>query len=86
MTEIGRNDPCPCGSGKKYKKCCGAKQAGRIMNAVNLTSCTAAKMNSFFQSKIAESGERSEKAAIKVSKPDQAKGEEKKNDDPQEGA
>jgi len=23
-TEIGRNDPCPCGSGKKYKKCCGA--------------------------------------------------------------
>jgi hypothetical protein len=21
----GRNDPCPCGSGKKYKKCCGAK-------------------------------------------------------------
>ena len=22
----GRNDPCPCGSGKKYKKCCGAKK------------------------------------------------------------
>lgn len=22
-TVIGRNDPCPCGSGKKYKKCCG---------------------------------------------------------------
>ena len=22
----GRNDPCPCGSGKKYKKCCGADQ------------------------------------------------------------
>ena len=22
--EPGRNDPCPCGSGKKYKKCCGA--------------------------------------------------------------
>ena len=21
--QIGRNDPCPCGSGKKYKKCCG---------------------------------------------------------------
>jgi hypothetical protein len=21
---VGRNDPCPCGSGKKYKKCCGA--------------------------------------------------------------
>jgi len=23
--KIGRNDPCPCGSGKKFKKCCGAK-------------------------------------------------------------
>lgn len=25
---VGRNDPCTCGSGKKYKKCCGRKQAG----------------------------------------------------------
>jgi preprotein translocase subunit SecA len=24
--KVGRNDPCPCGSGKKYKKCCGAEQ------------------------------------------------------------
>ncbi|MBI5886017.1 MAG: preprotein translocase subunit SecA [Deltaproteobacteria bacterium] len=24
--KIGRNDPCPCGSGKKYKKCCGAEK------------------------------------------------------------
>ena len=23
VTKIGRNDPCPCGSGKKYKQCCG---------------------------------------------------------------
>jgi preprotein translocase subunit SecA len=23
--KIGRNDPCPCGSGKKYKNCCGTK-------------------------------------------------------------
>src|SRR5690606_29865155 len=23
VTKIGRNEPCPCGSGKKYKKCCG---------------------------------------------------------------
>lgn len=22
MSQVGRNDPCPCGSGKKYKKCC----------------------------------------------------------------
>jgi SWIM/SEC-C metal-binding protein len=25
---IGRNEPCPCGSGKKYKKCCGRDKAG----------------------------------------------------------
>ncbi len=24
--KIGRNDPCPCGSGKKYKKCCGKNE------------------------------------------------------------
>ena len=24
--KVGRNDPCPCGSGKKYKKCCGAEK------------------------------------------------------------
>jgi predicted aspartyl protease len=23
--KVGRNDPCPCGSGKKYKKCCGSR-------------------------------------------------------------
>jgi len=26
--KTGRNEPCPCGSGKKYKKCCGAKMVG----------------------------------------------------------
>ena len=29
LTKTGRNDPCPCGSGKKYKLCCAAK-AGRM--------------------------------------------------------
>ncbi len=24
--KVGRNDPCPCGSGKKYKKCCMEKE------------------------------------------------------------
>jgi tetratricopeptide (TPR) repeat protein len=27
-TKVGRNAPCPCGSGRKYKKCCGSGQAG----------------------------------------------------------
>jgi SWIM/SEC-C metal-binding protein len=25
QVRVGRNDPCPCGSGKKYKKCCGSR-------------------------------------------------------------
>ncbi|SMB91450.1 protein translocase subunit secA [Thermanaeromonas toyohensis ToBE] len=29
--KIGRNDPCPCGSGKKYKKCCGALKGASSM-------------------------------------------------------
>ncbi len=28
--KIGRNDPCPCGSGAKYKKCCGASQSAQL--------------------------------------------------------
>jgi len=28
VTKVGRNDPCPCGSGKKYKKCCLSKEEG----------------------------------------------------------
>jgi preprotein translocase subunit SecA len=27
QAKVGRNDPCPCGSGKKYKKCHGASEA-----------------------------------------------------------
>lgn len=26
--KLGRNDPCPCGSGKKYKKCCAGQASG----------------------------------------------------------
>ena len=29
MGKVGRNDPCPCGSGKKYKKCCMEKDEER---------------------------------------------------------
>ena len=25
--KVGRNEPCPCGSGRKYKQCCAQKQA-----------------------------------------------------------
>jgi hypothetical protein len=31
--EVGRNDPCPCGSGKKYKKCCELRLGKRKFTA-----------------------------------------------------
>lgn len=40
MAKIGRNDPCPCGSGKKYKKCCesaAAQQSAERARAAKLT-------------------------------------------------
>ncbi|RJP74731.1 MAG: SEC-C domain-containing protein [Candidatus Abyssobacteria bacterium SURF_17] len=33
MTTVGRNDPCPCGSGKKYKKCCMPKETAIDLQA-----------------------------------------------------
>ena len=42
---VGRNDPCPCGSGKKYKRCCGAVVAINPVSAEHGTrqcgTCTA---------------------------------------------
>lgn len=37
MHKAGRNDPCPCGSGKKFKKCCEAKGAHKAINATPIT-------------------------------------------------
>jgi hypothetical protein len=38
---VGRNDPCPCGSGKKHKKCCGAVIAIAASSARQCGECTA---------------------------------------------
>ncbi len=35
--KVGRNDPCPCGSGKKYKNCCGRPGAGGAAASENTT-------------------------------------------------
>lgn len=39
--KANRNDPCPCGSGKKYKKCCGKPGMGRhtatVLDAASLS-------------------------------------------------
>ncbi len=35
VTKVGRNEPCPCGSGKKYKKCCMNKQGEKDVNPLD---------------------------------------------------
>lgn len=56
MKKPGRNDPCPCGSGKKYKKCCEAKEASGRFTATKLDAQSesqmkkAAGLTSLFQS------------------------------------
>jgi hypothetical protein len=35
--KVGRNDPCPCGSGKKYKKCCSGKDQEESSRATRVT-------------------------------------------------
>ena len=37
MTKPGRNDPCPCGSGKKYKKCCEAMNKPQALSQRTIT-------------------------------------------------
>lgn len=34
MTKAGRNETCPCGSGKKFKKCCALKQRNKLSKLV----------------------------------------------------
>lgn len=36
MAKVGRNQPCPCGSGKKYKRCCQAKDQASRAEAASL--------------------------------------------------
>lgn len=60
MEKVGRNDPCPCGSGKKYKKCCEEKLhrkkfEAQVFPQENVGVAGKAKMIStnFFQRTIA---------------------------------
>ena len=44
--KVGRNDPCPCNSGAKYKKCCGASGKSAELNPIGLTAQHLAPGNS----------------------------------------
>ena len=48
--EPGRNDPCPCGSGKKYKKCCLAKKSAKRTLSATVLSGTAKGLSGLIMS------------------------------------
>lgn len=43
--KAGRNDPCPCGSGKKYKQCCYGKEAKKTYTATGKRKFSAKVLN-----------------------------------------
>ncbi len=55
MKKTGRNDPCVCGSGKKFKKCCERKMIGKKFMASKIeTPKTISNIASFFQRQITQ--------------------------------
>ena len=54
MNKTGRNDPCPCGSGKKMKKCCENKGKTKILSPERVSlqqpPMSSVKVSSLFQS------------------------------------
>jgi len=61
--KIGRNDPCPCGSGKKFKKCCESKMIGKKylahkVESVDQTSTKISSLSSVIPSSISDPIER----------------------------
>lgn len=56
--KIGRNEPCPCGSGKKYKKCCGLLEdiseisSDSFIRYSQLISAAKIKLDNYYQAGI----------------------------------
>jgi hypothetical protein len=45
VARIGRNDPCPCGSGKKYKRCCHDKDQERLLHSSEVAGLTQEELS-----------------------------------------
>ena len=49
MAKVGRNDPCPCGSGKKYKNCCMRQDRLSVSRELNIRADEALLLNALYQ-------------------------------------
>jgi len=52
MPKTGRNDPCPCGSGKKYKRCCRAKDQAAELATLSAKRAELAAMQAEHRARI----------------------------------
>lgn len=64
--KVGRNDPCPCGSGKKFKKCCERKMIGKKylahkVESADQTSNKVSNLTGLIQPSITRSEEKKPK-------------------------
>jgi len=72
-SKIGRNDPCPCGSGKKYKRCCGrlqdiAKTPENPFDFYNqLLSALKLKLDQYYGSQIKKNRKEAQKQFLRYS-------------------
>lgn len=97
MSEVGRNDPCPCGSGKKYKKCCGMNKGSLRSFSKETAEGTHSKLKNITNIISQSIREKSPEAADRLDKevkkqmdileeeiekmPEEGEGEEKKNNE-----
>ena len=51
MSKPGRNDPCPCGSGKKFKKCCESKMSKPSIGSAEVLTGSS-KISSLFERNV----------------------------------
>ncbi|HEY0876192.1 MAG TPA: SEC-C metal-binding domain-containing protein [Vicinamibacterales bacterium] len=54
MAKVGRNEPCPCSSGKKYKHCCEKKVDGSRMSSLMLVAVALAIVAAILASVFSE--------------------------------
>lgn len=88
MEKVGRNDPCPCGSGKKFKKCCESKMIGKKYLAQKLSHGSnlagrVSQVSSFFQNTVSQTPTPSQKT-FKASLAPPKKPSDKQEENPPE--
>ncbi len=74
MKKPGRNDPCPCGSGKKFKKCCESVMIGKKFMASKLDQVSSLQgkvtgLTSFFKTNVATPNSEESKKSFQATSP-----------------